>query len=272
MTAGSLGRAPARAVRRAATARPFPDPLTRKLAQLMSLSPEEALVLHDFQSARLTIGRRQDIVTEGRGYEALAVLIEGTAIRYRVLQDGRRQVLNIVLPGDFIGFPGCFFDSALYSITALSDAIVSFVPFERLFRLFETHPRLAAVIFWSFACEAAMSAEHLIDVGRRSALERVAHLLLELLTRLQAIGLADELSYDLPLTQELIGDALSLSLPRVNHALRQLRESGLVALERRRLTIKNLDDLTALADFKRTYLLNVAWPDWRQRTRWPRHS
>jgi CRP-like cAMP-binding protein len=98
----------------------------------------------------------------------LLVLIEGTAMRYRVLHDGRRQVLNIIFPGDFIGFPGCFFDRALYSIAALSETVVSAIPFAHVFRLFEAHPRLAATIFWSFSCEAAMSAEHLIDVGRRS--------------------------------------------------------------------------------------------------------
>jgi len=237
------------------TPKPAPtDPLTRKLAQWASLSSEEVAVLGGFQSARRVVARKRDIVTEGRKYDGLLVLIEGSAMRYRVLHDGRRQVLNIVLPGDFIGFPGCFFDSALYSITALSETVVSAIPFAQLLRLFEAHPRLAATIFWSFSCEAAMYAEHLIDVGRRSALERVAHLLLELLTRLQAIGLADEFSYQLPLTQELIGDALSLSLPRVNHALRQLREGGLVAIEKRRVVIKDLESLAALADFERTYL------------------
>src|SRR5579862_868468 len=242
------------------------DPLTRKLAQWMPLSPEEIAVLHDFQATTRTIARKRDIVSEGRKYEALAVLIEGTAIRYRVLHDGRRQILNIVLPGDFIGFPGCFFDSALYSITALSDSVVSLVPFERVFRLLEAQPRLAAIIFWSFSCEAAMYAEHLIDVGRRSALERVAHLLLELLTRLQAIGLADEFSYDLPLTQELIGDALSLSLPRVNHALRQLREGDLVVIEKRKVIIKDLEGLAGLADFERTYLSRLHLAEMLART------
>jgi CRP-like cAMP-binding protein len=100
----------------------------------------------------------------------------------------------------------------------------------------------------------SLATAHLIDVGRRSARERVAHFLLELLTRLQAIGLADECSYQLPLTQELIGDALSLSLPRVNHALRQLREDDLVAIENRGVIIKDLEGLAALADFDRTYL------------------
>lgn len=86
----------------------------------------------------------------------------------------------------------------------------------------------------------------------------------------KALGLANEVSYHLPLTQELIGDALSLSLPRVNHALRQLRESSLVVIERRHVTIKNPEELAALSDFKRTYLADVAWPDWRQSAHRPR--
>src|SRR5437762_14321714 len=98
--------------------------------------------------------------------------------------------------------------------------MVSWVPVATLFGLFQQHPRLGATLFCSFSCEAAMYAEHLIDVGRRSALERVAHFLLELLTRLQAIGLADERSFRLPLTQELIADALGLSIPYVNQVLR----------------------------------------------------
>jgi CRP-like cAMP-binding protein len=99
-----------------------------------------------------------------------------------------------------------------------------------------------------------MYAEHLIDVGRRSALERVAHFLLELLIRLQAIGLADEHSYQMPLTQELIGDALGLSVPHVSRTLRQLREDDLVAVEGQRVTIKDIEALGTLADFERTYL------------------
>src|SRR6202035_5639274 len=123
-----------------------------------------------------------EIVAEGRKYDGLLICIEGVAVRYRVLHDGRRQVLNIVLPGDFIGFPGCFFENALYSIAALGDCAVSPVSFARFLGLFETQPRLAAAIFWSLSCDAAMYAEHLIGVGRRSAIERIAHFLLEMLT------------------------------------------------------------------------------------------
>jgi hypothetical protein len=80
-------------------------------------------------------------------------------------------------PVDFIGFPSTFFEKALYSVTALTQSVVAPIPFRTLLGLFDRHPRLAAAIFWSFACEAGMYAEHLIDVGRRSALERVSHFL-----------------------------------------------------------------------------------------------
>jgi AraC-like DNA-binding protein len=94
-------------------------------------------------------------------------------------------------------------------------------------------------------------------VGRRSALERVAHFLLEMLVRLQAIGLAGEHSYRLPLTQELLADALGLSVQYVNQTLRQLREEELVSVERWQVTIHNFEAPAALADFERTYINRI---------------
>src|SRR5579863_4974218 len=120
------------------------SPLTQRLARLISLAPPEIAVLAELQGSPRHVARGREIVLEGRKYDGLMVLIDGVALRYRVLQDGRRQVLNIILPGDFIGFPGCFFESALYSIAALGDCLVSPVPFSRLLGLFQTHPRLGA--------------------------------------------------------------------------------------------------------------------------------
>ena len=107
-----------------------------------------------------------------------------------------------------------------------------------------------------------MYAEHLIGVGRRSALERVAHFLLELLTRLQVIGLADECSFRMPLTQELIGDALGLSVPHVNRTLRLLRDDHLVSIEEHIVIIRDVDGLSALADFDPSYLDQFRVPEW----------
>jgi CRP-like cAMP-binding protein len=229
-------------------------PLTRKLSHLVALRPIEIAVLQEFQANPRRAARGREIIVEGRKYDSLMVLLSGAAVRYRVLQDGRRQILNVILPGDFIGFPGCFFENALYSIATLNDCSVSPVSFARFLGLSTTHPRLASIIFWSLSCEAAMYAEHLIGVGRRSALERVAHFLLEMLTRLQAVGLADERSYRLPLTQELLADALGLSVQYVNLTLRQLREEELVVVERQQVTILNPDALATLADFERSYI------------------
>jgi CRP-like cAMP-binding protein len=238
-----------------------PTPLTQKLANLVQISPSDAAVLDSLQSPARAVPRNREIISAGRGYDGLLILIDGIAMRSRVLPDGRRQVLNIAVPGDLLGFPACFFESALYSIIAVSDTLVASLSFAQLLGLFERHPRAAATIFWSFSCEAAMYAEHLIDVGRRSSIERVGHFLLELLTRLQAVGLADESSFQIPLTQELIADALGLSLQHVNRTLRQLREQGFVRSEGQIVVITNLEGLSVLADFDRSYLSRFRMAD-----------
>jgi CRP-like cAMP-binding protein len=218
------------------------------------LSAADRAVIDALQSPVRTVARNRELIRSGQRYDGLLILIEGIAIRSRVFHDGRRQILNIAIAGDIIGFPACFFETALYSVTAFTEAHVAAAPFARLLALFEDHPRVAATIFWSFACEAAIYAEHLIDVGRRSAAERIGHFLLELLMRLQTVGLADETSFRLPLTQELIADALGLSLQHVNRTLRQLREEGFLAIEGQVVQIRNLDGLVALAEFDRAYL------------------
>jgi CRP-like cAMP-binding protein len=226
----------------------------RRLAQIVPLSPDELAMLTDLQSNTRTVQRHRDIITEGRSYAGLFIVLEGNAIRYRILHDGRRQIVNIVLPGDVVGVLSSFTETALYSTKALTEVTVAVVPFSRLNSLFETHPKLVTKIFWGMCCESTIYAEHLVDLGRRSALERVAHFLLELLTRLQAVGLADGESFKIPLTQELIADALGLSIPHVNRVLRRLREDELVVVEDQRVTIRDIESLSELADFEPSYL------------------
>jgi CRP-like cAMP-binding protein len=231
-----------------------PLPLTHRLAQFVSISPEESAILADLQSNTRTVNRHRDIVTEGRSYGNLFVVIEGIAIRYRILHDGRRQIVNLVLPGDIVGIFGAFFENTLYSTKTLTEMVIATIPFSRVSGLFASHPRLITKLFWSFSCESAIYAEHIVDIGRRSALERIAHFFMELLVRLQTVGLADERSYRIPLTQELIGDALGLSVPHVNRVLRRLREEQFVVVEDQRVTIKDIEALSELADFEPSYL------------------
>lgn len=248
----SMGAAPS------LTAAPELFPFTRKLGQLVPLSPDEVAILGELQTATRTVQRNRDIITEGRSYGSILIIIEGNAVRYRILHDGRRQIVNFALPGDIVGILGPFIESSLYSTKALTETTIAAVPFTRVNSLFATHPRLVAKIFLSFSSELTVYAEHLVDLGRRSASERIAHFLLELLTRLQAVGLADDQSYKLPLTQELIADALGLSIPHVNRVLRRLREDNLVVLEDQRVTIRDLDGLSELADFDPGYLFRFS--------------
>ena len=236
-------------IRLAATA-----PFTHRLSQYVPLSSAEIPLLLELQSGNRSICRGREIITEGRPCRTFFIVTAGVLIRYRVLRDGRRQVVSLVIPGDIAGVPGCFFENALYSVRTLTDAVVSPVPFARVMRLFHTHPQLAAKICWSFTYEAAIYAEHLITIARRSAFERVAHFLLELLTRLQSVDLADERSFRLPLTQELIADALGLSIPYVNRVLRSLRDDDLVTIKDKVVVIKDAEALSTLVDFERSYL------------------
>jgi CRP-like cAMP-binding protein len=241
------------------------EPLARKLSAYVPLTLEDKRIIRDLASETRHIGRRYNLVIEGVTARAVFLLGDGIMMRYRTLRDGRRQILNLIVPGDFAGVPGCFFESALYSIKALTNSTVGVIPIPDLHGLFVTHPQLAAKIFWSFSCDAAIYAEHLVVIGRRTALERVAHFLLELLTRLQVIGFADQSSYLLPLKQEMIADALGLSQPYLNRVIRQLTEAGLVTLRGEKVVISDVDELSALADFDRGYLQPLSIPQFATR-------
>jgi CRP-like cAMP-binding protein len=175
-------------------------PFVNKLARFVDLSPRERDHLQAIQGEFVKLRAGIDIITAGQTYRSIFVLSRGMAIRYKVLHDGRRQILNLVLPGDFIGFPGALFEHSLYSVAGLTEIVVCPVSFSTVFDLMRRYPKLGAALFWLVGHEAALFAEHLVGVGRQSAYERVAHLLLELLVRLQIAGLADERSFYMPLT------------------------------------------------------------------------
>lgn len=231
-----------------------PPALIRKLAARTPLSVAELAPLEEFLGESRSVSRKRDIITEGHKYSALFTLVNGIAIRYGALHSGRRHIFNVILPGDLVGFPASFFESAPYSVTAVTDAAVAEISFEHLYELFSKYPRIGAAILWLFSCEAAMYAERLIGTGQRSAPERVAHFLLELLMRLRIIGLGDERGFRMPLTQEQIGEIVGLTGVHISRTLRQLRDEGLVVIEGHQVEIKNFDALSALGDFERSHL------------------
>lgn len=231
-----------------------PSPLVQKLSSYLPLTTDEIAYLKTLHEPTRKVQRNREIIIAGRRYDCLYFLCSGVVSRYKVLPDGKRQILNLGLPGDLIGVPACLFDVAVNSVSSLTDVLLSPVSFEKLSSLFGQYPRLGAALFWCTACDAALYGEHLVDLGRRSAYERLAHLILELLARLRVAGLAGELSYTLPLTQEFVADVLGLSVPHVNRMIRCLREEGLATIEDRHVVIHDFASLSALAGFEEHYL------------------
>lgn len=229
-------------------------PLVDKLAAYLTLSAAEFECLADLHAPRRKVARHREIIVAGRRYDHLFILCSGVVSRYKVLQDGKRQILNVGLPGDLIGLPSSLFDVAVNSVSALSDVVLAPVPFTKLYALFAQFPRLGVALFWCSACEAAIYGEHLVNLGRRSAYERLAHLLLELLVRLRAVGLGDDTSYAMPLTQELMADVLGLSGPHINRMIRSLRDEGLATIEGQRVVVHDIAALSSLAGFDERYL------------------
>ncbi len=218
------------------------------------LTAEELAVLLRLGSANRPIRRGSDVVLQGRMYDSLFVLANGSALRYKTMANGRRQILSIMLPGDMIGYPACFFDTALYSVTALTAVVICVITFADLAIVFRDHPRLALAFYWSSACETATVGEHLTDVGRRSAYERLAHFLLETGVRLQAIGCGDGRTFELPITQAKMADVLGLSIPHVNRMLRRMREERLLEMRGQHVRVLDHGALAALAEFDSSYL------------------
>ena len=213
---------------------------------------------YDLQGEPKHIRKNKDIVVAGKHYETLFVNHDGWLLRYKILHNGDRQILDFILPGQIFGLQACLFKTSLYSVATITEASLSSIPLDAIDHVFERTPTLAKALFWSALCESAIVAEHLIDTGRRSAYERVSHLLLELFVRLKLTGLTDNMSFDMPLTQELIGGALGLTTVHVNRTFRSLREDKLIAIDGKCVTILDFDALSLLSDFDNSYLGETA--------------
>ncbi|MCC6608751.1 MAG: Crp/Fnr family transcriptional regulator [Burkholderiales bacterium] len=243
---------------RIGTLQPLKARLASHIADGQPLAGGEVEVLRVLHERAHAVRRGHHVVTQGRPSGGLWLLADGFALRYKVLTDGKRQVFHVALPGDLLGYPACFFQRALYSVVALTDASVCQLTFAELYALFEAYPRLAMALFSSGAGEAAMYVERLAAVGQRGALERVAHFVLEMASRLHAAGLGDGTAFHMPLTQEQIADVLGLSAPHVNRMLRRLREEGLIEVVDSSVRLLNRAALADLADFDGDYLAVAA--------------
>lgn len=236
-------------------ASPIKDhPLVARLDRSIPLDEDDLLALARLLERRTTVKKAKDIIVEGYRYRVLHVVESGFAIRYKLLHSGKRQIVNVILPGDIIGFPACFYEHAVFSVTAVSEMRLHHVPLDAFADLCLERAKVATALVWFAAREAAIYAEHIIDAGRREPLERLAHFLLEMLTRLQSIGCASADSFVMPLSQEGIGDVIGLSGPHVNRMLAELKRDGLIATKGHEVRILDRAALQILGEFHPTYL------------------
>jgi CRP-like cAMP-binding protein len=224
--------------------------LTTKLSTFMQLSERETHCLADLQSFSLSVKAGKELVHEGQTGHLAYILQTGWACSFKLLPDGGRQIIAFPLPGDCVGLRSVLLHTADHSFSALTDVVVSSVEASQMMRVFNEFPRLGAAILWAASRDEAMVVEHLVSIGRRSAIERTAHFFLELSERLQLVGLATVREFDCPLNQYVLADALGLSAIHVNRVLRQLRERKLMTLKDRKVTILDRAKLNTLAGFQ----------------------
>ncbi len=229
-------------------------PLAKKLNNFVDLSPDELACLADLQSRRRTVAALTEIVYEGQTNHRAWILQEGWANCYKLVPSGNRQIIGFPLPGDFMGLRSILLRTSDHSFESLTDAVISEVSQQRLIDIFHELPRLAAAILWATSRDEAMVVEHLVNIGRRSAIERLAHLFLELGQRLEMIGSLSPTGFACPLNQYVLADALGLSAIHVNRVLRQLRERGLITVKAHQVIIHDLEGLRELAGYDSGYL------------------
>ena len=230
------------------------NPLVRKLAAYMSLSEAEISILDALYHRRRPFATGSDLIHEGQTQPPTFILFKGWAQSCKVLPCGRRQILNFHVPGDILGMRCLVLKAADHTIGAISKTEAAEFKLQDAENTFQTYPRLTAAVRWAASSEEAILAERLLSLGRRDATERIAHFFLELDVRLRRIGLARADSYECPLTQYHLADALGLSPVHVNRVLRQLRDEDLMTFRNNIVTFNNLDHLVELAGFDATYL------------------
>jgi CRP-like cAMP-binding protein len=230
------------------------NPLIQKLQHGAELTDEDRQVLEQVISEPRIVDPRQDLIHEGDRPENVHLILDGFACRYKLVPGGERQIMAYLVPGDFCDLHVSILGEMDHSIATLSRCKVVYIPRRAIDDMTENHGRINRALWWATLVDEATLREWLVNMGRRPADKQLAHLLVELLVRLQAVGLATENSYDFPVTQAELADTLGISTVHVNRMLQQLRKDGLLTLRGSRLTILDLDRLKELADFTPNYL------------------
>jgi CRP-like cAMP-binding protein len=230
------------------------NPLIRKLEAFTSLSDADRAMLARISAEPRRIAPGSDLVREGDAPEGVFLVMKGMAFRHKLRANGARQIMAYLVPGDLCDLDVVLLSEMDHTITTLSACEVVRLAPETVADLLVNHPRIARGLRKAQLVDEATLREWLVNVGRRSASERLAHLFCELLLRLRAVGLAPGAICDLPVTQVDLADTTGLTPVHVNRTLQELRQQRLIDLRSRQLTVLDLPRLRRLAEFRPNYL------------------
>jgi CRP-like cAMP-binding protein len=212
-----------------------------------NFSPEELEFVRQFKSGELNTEAGSTVLLQGTQTNHLYTLLSGWGFRYKTLLDGRRQILNYVFPGDFIGLQAALLNEMQHSVEMLTDSVLCIFPRDKLWTLYNAYPALAFDVTWLAAREEQLLDESLVSVGRRTAFERMAFLLLHLYLRAEELGLGGRNKVQFPFTQQHIADTLGMSLVHANKTLRRLADAKLIRWKDKMFEIRDREKLAEVA-------------------------
>lgn len=230
------------------------EALVARLKHLYPLSADEERVLQGAFSGTVTVAKDTDIVLDGDHPTQCSLLMEGFVYRYKLLPDGRRQILAFHVPGDIFDSQSFLLDTMDHSVAALTAAKIGVISHAAMREITEDFPRITRALWKETLAEAAIFRQWLTSAGRRSAYQRLAHLTCELYVRERAADLGETLSIPWPFTQLELGDALGLTPIHINRTLQQLRRAGLIAIRGGTMRILDWDGLVEAGEFDPCYL------------------
>ncbi len=227
--------------------------LTARLERYLQLNEDERDALDWAERRELRVSSGSVLMEEGGSVDALYVVQQGWLHSSIMLKSGGRQILRFHYPGDLIGTSSIAWNQAANTLTAVSDCVVSELSKVNLGRIFRQQPRLAGLLYAMAAAENVAMSDRLASIGRTDAIERLATLLLDILARLRVTAGGVIESFDLPLTQKDIGDAVGLTKVHVNRTLGEMERRGMIERNGRRVRILNEAELVAFTGFVDRY-------------------
>jgi CRP-like cAMP-binding protein len=221
----------------------------RRRPVFRDFNEKELSYIGTFKAGELTVNKGATVLVEGTHSPHLYTVLQGWGFRYKLLPDGRRQILNYALPGDLIGLQSAVMDEMQHSVEALSPLLLCVFERDQLDGLYRNYPGLAYDITWLAAREEQMLDENMLSVGRRTALERAAYLIAFLHHRAIMVGLDANGAVTIPITQQHMADTLGLSLVHTNKTIRKLINANLIRWRDGGCQVLEFDKLTEIADW-----------------------